>query len=105
VPSWDDVVAIGKRLPGVEAGTWYGTPGLKLNGKGFCRMRTNPDALVVRVADLDDKEALLEGNTEVFFTTPHYDDSPHVLVRLEVVEPSELAELIEDAWRSRGGSS
>jgi hypothetical protein len=103
VPSWDDVVAIGSRLPGVEVSTWYGTPGLKVAGKGFCRMRTNPDALVVRVADLDDKEALLEGNPEIFFTTPHYDGSSHVLVRLDAVEPSELTELIEDAWRVRSG--
>jgi len=103
VPSWEDVAAIGERLPGVEVGTWYGTPGLKLGSRGFCRLRTNPDALVVRVADLDDKEALLEGNPEIFFTTPHYEDSPHVLVRLDRVEPGQLAELIEDAWRSRGG--
>jgi hypothetical protein len=103
MPTWDDVVAIGERLPGVEAGNWYGTPGLKLDGKGFCRIRNDPDALVIRVADLDDKEALLQGNPDVFFTTPHYDDSPHVLVRLEAVDPDELADLIEDAWRVRGG--
>jgi hypothetical protein len=63
--TWDDVVSIGERFPGVEAGTWWGTPGLlvrakgKSKGKGFCRLRTSPDALVIRVADLDDKEALL----------------------------------------------
>jgi hypothetical protein len=28
MPSWDDVVAIGERLPGVQAGSWWGTPGL-----------------------------------------------------------------------------
>jgi hypothetical protein len=103
MPTWDDVVAIGERLAGVEAGNWYGTPGLKLDGKGFCRIRNDPDALVIRVADLDDKEALLQGNPDVFFTTPHYDDSPHVLVRLEAVDPDELADLIEDAWRARSG--
>jgi hypothetical protein len=48
--SWDEVVSIGERLPGVEAGTWWGTPGLLVRapgqskGKGFCRLRTNPDA-------------------------------------------------------------
>ena len=96
---WDDVVAIGKRLPGVAAGTWWGTPGLLVRGKGFCRMRTKPDALVFKVADLDDKEALLRGEPEIYFTTPHYDGSPHVLVRLERIGDDDLADLIEDAWR------
>jgi len=101
MPSWDDVVAIGERLPGAEAGTWYGTPGLLVAGKGFCRLRTDPDALVLRVAGLDDKEALLQGDPEAFFTTPHYDGSPHILIRLEAVDADELAELIEEARRSR----
>jgi len=101
MPSWDDVVAMGERLPGVEAGTWYGAPGLLVAGKGFCRLRTGPDAVVLRVAGLDDKEALLQGNPEAFFTTPHYDGSPHILIRMEAVDSDELAELIEEAWRSR----
>ena len=84
MPSWDDVVAIGERLPGVETGTWYGTRGLLVAGKGFCRLRTDPDALVLRVAGLDEKEALLQGDPKAFFTTPHYDGSPHILIRLEV---------------------
>ena len=101
MPSWDDVVAIGLRLPGVEVATSYGTPALKVKGKGMCRLRTDPDALVVRVLDLADREALLQGSPEVFFSTPHYDGYPYVLVRLEAVGRDELAELIEDAWRIR----
>lgn len=97
--SWDDVVAIGERLPEVAAGTWWGTPGLLVGKKGFCRMRANPDALVIKVADLDDKEALLRGDPDTYFTTPHYEGSPHVLVRLEAIDQDELADLIEDAWR------
>jgi hypothetical protein len=97
--SWDDVVAIGERLPEVIAGTWWGTPGLLVAKKGFCRMRANPDALVIKVADLDDKEALLRGDPDTFFTTPHYEGSAHVLVRLEAIDQDELADLIEDAWR------
>jgi len=36
-----------------------------------------------------------------FFSTPHYDGYPYVLVRLDVVDSGELAELIEEIWRSR----
>ena len=99
MPGWEDVVAIGERLPGVKEGTWWGTPGLLVGKKGFCRLRTNPDALVVKVADLDDREALLRGDPEIYFTTPHYEDSPHVLVRLDRIGRDELAGLLEDACR------
>src|SRR3954447_9105727 len=98
MPSWDDVVSIGTGFPGVEVTTSYGTPALKVRGKFMCRLRSDPDALVLR-CDLGEKEALLEGEPEALFTTPHYDGYPAVLVRLEAVDPVELAELIEEAWR------
>ena len=101
MPSWDDVVEIGTRLPGVEVGTSFGTPALRVRGKGMCRLRTNPDALVLRVTDMGEREALLQGQPEAFFSTPHYDGYPYVLVRLEAVDPVELGELLEDAWRVR----
>jgi hypothetical protein len=101
VPTWDDVVAIGLRFPGVEPGTSFGTPALRVRGKGICRLRTDPDALVLRVIDLEEREALLQGQPDVFFSTPHYDGHPYVLVRLEAVDPQDLAELLEDAWRIR----
>jgi hypothetical protein len=97
--TWDDVVEIGGRFPGVELGTSYGTPSMKVRNKFICRMRTNPDALVVRTIDLADAEALLKGRPDVFFITPHYHTYPVVLVRLDVIEREQLAELIEDAWR------
>jgi hypothetical protein len=99
--SWDDVVAIGTRFPEVEEGTCFGTPALRVKGKFMCRLRTDPDALVVRVIDVADAQALLLGQPDVFFSTPHYDGHPYVLVRLDVVRPEELAELLEDAWRLR----
>ena len=99
MPTWDDVVRIGTRLPGVEVGTSFRTPALRVRGKGMCRLRTNPDALVLRVSDMGEREALLQGQPYVFFTTPHYDGYPYVLVRLEAVDPVELGELLEEAWR------
>ena len=99
--TWDDVVAIATRFPGVEAGTSYGTPSLKVRGKFMCRLRTDPDALVVRVLDLGDREALMQGKPKTYFSTPHYDGYPYVLVRLNAVTKKELAELLEDAWRIR----
>ena len=58
-----------------------------------------PDVVAIRVADLLDKEALLASDEEKFFTEPHYNGFPAVLVRLPLIEVDELEELITDAWR------
>jgi hypothetical protein len=101
MPDWDDVVDAGTRLAGVEVTTSYGTPALKVRDKLMCRLRTDPDALVVRVIDLEDRDALVRGNPGAFFITPHYQEYPYVLVRLDAVDPGELGELVEDAWRTQ----
>ena len=103
MPTWEDVVRLGTALPGVEVSTSYGTPALKVRKRGMCRLRTDPDALVLRVVDLGEREALLQGEPDAFFTTPHYDGYPYVLVRLEAVDPVELSELLEEAWRVFAG--
>lgn len=100
MPTWDDVRAAGLGLPECEEGTSYGTPALKVRKKLMCRLRTGPDALAVRVLDEGDKQALLQSDPAVFFTTPHYDGYAYVLVRLEAVSRETLGELIEDAWRT-----
>ena len=97
--AWADVVAAGRGLPETEEGTWFRTPCLRVRKKSFCRMKEDGETLVVRVVDLEDKEALLRSDPEVFFTTPHYDGYPYVLVRLARVDATVLRELIEDAWR------
>jgi hypothetical protein len=57
------------------------------------------DVVAVRVASQADKQLLLDANPEAFFTEPHYNGFPAVLVRLEAIGPDELKELITDAWR------
>ena len=58
-----------------------------------------PDVLAVRVADRHEKEALLAADDAKFFTEPHYNGFPAVLVRLPAIGADELTELIIDAWR------
>ena len=96
--AWEDVIALGERLPGVEVTTSYGRPALKVAGKFMCALRSNPDAFVFRVLDVADQQALVRGEPDVFFITPHYKGYPAVLVRFEVSR-EQLAELVEDAWR------
>lgn len=58
------------------------------------------DMFVMRVADADDKEALLQGEPDVFFTTNHYNGYATVIVRLEAIDEERLLELVEDAWHA-----
>jgi len=59
------------------------------------------DVFAVRVADLGEKEALLAADPEKFFTTPHYNGYPAVLVRLHAINVEELTDLLDDAWHLR----
>ena len=53
------------------------------------------------VGDEAEKQALLLGEPEVFFTTPGYDGLPLVMLRLAEVDVERLGELVTDAWRMR----
>jgi hypothetical protein len=94
-----------------------GRPAYRAHGKLFCCHRSRrPDAidsltgerlddvLMFRVADLDVKELLLGDDRGVFFTTPHFDGYPAVLLRipdLARVDRDELEELVVEAWLTR----
>jgi len=83
----------------------------RVDGKGFVwsyperlpgRPRTiRTDIAVLYVGDEAEKQALLKGEPELFFTAPGYDPWPLVLVRLEQVDVARLEELVTDAWRMR----
>ena len=51
--------------------------------------------------DPDEKALLIESRTDRCFSTPHYEGHPILLVRMDRMEPHELAELVEDAWLLR----
>jgi hypothetical protein len=57
--------------------------------------------LGVRVEHLMAKEAILADDPSVYFTTPHFDGYPAVLVRLDAIGDEELRELIVEAWLAR----
>jgi hypothetical protein len=94
-----------------------GRPTYNVHGKMFCFHRERrPDAvdaetgerlddvLVFRVGDVEEKELMLADRPEVFFTTPHWNGYPAVLMRipdLAEIEREELQELVVDAWLTR----
>ena len=61
----------------------------------------NPAVLAVRVADGLEKELILRSDETKFFTEPHYNGYPAVLIRLAEVDVAELEELLTNAWRYR----
>lgn len=56
------------------------------------------DILGVRVSDEGVKLALIADEPDVYFTTPHFDGYPAVLVSLAEIDELGLRELIVEAW-------
>ena len=61
----------------------------------------NNAVIAVRVPNQAEKEMLLATDSEKFFTEPHYNGFPAVLVRLKAIGRAELRELIVEAWRTQ----
>ena len=94
-----------------------GRPSYHVHGKLFCchrgRRRDAVDpgtgerldnVLMFRVADLGVKELLVAEERGVFFTTPHFDGYPAVLIRipdLARLDREELQDLVAEAWLTR----
>jgi hypothetical protein len=57
--------------------------------------------LGARVEHIVAKEALLADDSGVYFTTPHFDGYPAILVRLDRIATPDLKELITEAWLVR----
>jgi hypothetical protein len=110
----DDIRRICAKLPGALEGE--GRFGFSVENKGKAKgflwswaERVHPkkarvpnDAvLAVMVPGLAAKEVILQSDPDKYFTEPHYDGYPAVLVRLEAIEPGELEELIIEAWRCK----
>lgn len=110
--SYAEIEEFALTLPETSSTPSYGgAPALRVNKKMFARLRGEMaehlddltgepygDVLMVGVADLGEKEALLASDPRAYFTIPHYDGYPAVLVRLALADPGELRELLMDAW-------
>jgi hypothetical protein len=106
----DEVRRLALPLDGVEEIDSDGFD-FRVGGRGFVwsypervpgrRRVIRTDVAVLYVGDEAEKQALLLGEPDLFFTTPAYDGLPLVLVRLDGVDRARLAELVTDAWRMR----
>ena len=91
------VRALALKLPGMEEGTSYGTPALRVKKKFIARLHDNREWLVLKL-DFPSRDDLLQRYPKIFFTTDHYRGYPTVLVHLERISDKRPAELLKDAW-------
>jgi hypothetical protein len=98
--TWADVCAFARTLPGVEEGTSYGTPALRVKRTFLARLREDGETLVVPV-DPEERAFLIDAHPGSLFVTDHYERWPLVLVALPKADPGLVRELIEDAWSER----
>jgi hypothetical protein len=115
VASWDDVRRIALALPETSERVSRDLRQWVVKDKGFVWERPlrradfealgadAPDGPILgaRVEHLVAKEALLADDTGVFFTTPHFDGYPAILVRLDHISVEDLNEVIVEAWLAR----
>lgn len=97
-----DVRELALALPETVEKPSYGMPGFRVRDRLFARIREEA-VLVLWCESVEEKEFLIEGEPGKFFTVPHYDGHPHVLVRLGEVDREELAELLAESFTVRGG--
>ena len=106
----DDVRRLARALLHVEEIPSAGFD-FRVGGKGFVwsyperrpgeRRVIRTDIAVLFVGDEDEKQALLLGEPDLFFTAPGYREEPLVMLRLAQVDVDRLTELVTDAWRMR----
>ena len=113
--TWRDVRRFALALPGTSEATSRETPTWEVHDKVFVWDRPLRKAdiaalgarapkgpiLGVRTPGLEMKDALLASDPRVFFTTPHFDGFPAVLVRLDKISVEDLKDVIVDAWLAR----
>jgi hypothetical protein len=92
------------KLPGVELGTSYGTPALRVRKELLVRLKEDGQSFVIMV-DFADRDVLLEMDPAAFYLTDHYRPYPTMLVRLNEVRVDMIERLIEEAWRRQAPKS
>ncbi|MBB2892278.1 MmcQ/YjbR family DNA-binding protein [Flexivirga oryzae] len=113
--TWDDVRAIVADLPEVDTKVSWGHLMWRVKGKGFVWERPlhkkdiadlggnapEGEILGVRVPDEGVKQAFIADDPSIYFTIPHFDGYPAVLVRLDEIGVDELTEVVVEAWLDR----
>jgi hypothetical protein len=115
VATWEDVRRIALALPETSENSSRGSASWSVRDRGFVWERPlgksdikalgadAPDGPILgaRVADVGVKAALIADDPAVYFTTPHFDGYPAILILLDRIDVAELDEIITEAWLTR----
>ena len=100
--TFDDVREIGLTLPNTTVATAWGSPCLQVNGHRFCAIAINksaePNSLGLH-CDFATRDAMIAEQPELYYTAPHYENYPCVLVRLSRLRRDVLEDLLRMAHR------
>jgi hypothetical protein len=103
---FDRVRRLGRELDGVEEGTSYGSPALKVGGKMFACIAIDksaePDTLAVRMS-FTERDLRVKMEPKIYYLKPHYTNYPCVLARLNEISDDALRELLECGWTFERG--
>jgi hypothetical protein len=98
---WERLCALARELPEVTEDVWYGTPSLKVSGKGFVRLKEDGRSVVFLLESLGEQEFLIEAQPEIYYITDHYRGWPAVLARLAALRVPEARLRVGRAWRAK----
>ena len=113
--TWDDVRRLALALPETDERESRGSRQWRVKDKLFVWERPlrgtdiaalgdaapQGEILGARVEHLVAKEALLADESGVYFTTPHFDGYPAILIQLDLISVAELEEVTVEAWLAR----
>jgi hypothetical protein len=77
----------------------YGKPAFFIAKKFFTRFRAEDNSIVLVVDSMDTREMMLELDPKTYHITPHYQDYPSVLVRMERISAEELRIMLDRRWK------
>lgn len=101
--TFDEIRTFGLTLAGVEDGTSYATPALKMCGHLMARYRPDLNAVAVATT-FEERDELMREQPDIYFITDHYLEYPWVLVHLEKVQPGIMRDLLQRARQIVGES-
>ena len=106
--SFDSVIELGLKLPGVNESPYYGARALKLNSKMLACTPVNKSAevnSVVVAMSFEQRAALLKKSPSLYYVTDHYAPHPAMLIRLSKIRRAELERTLRMAWDSAASES
>ena len=98
---WEQLSVLGRQFPEVIEDIWYGTPALKVRGKGFVRLKEDGKSVVFMLENVEEQEFLIEAQPDLYYITDHYRGWPTVVARLSRLRVPECRLRLERAWRCK----